>query len=233
MVGSAEFPNYNIASTSGPGILYVNSKITDAKSMPPALFAQWYEDVHIADIFATKPQGIKSAFRYETVTPGKVERPYLALYPMEDMSFLTSDAFRSIPVNDNLLPDGGPIFNFADFDTRYYSNVQHLKGEAKRAAVPSHVVTLCFDVEGDDASKAESIIKKLPLQEEAIRVSLYKNYFSRQNRLAPGEGGLKAPPKFLVVMEFNKEVDISSLKDTGVAAEYKNLKSFGEKKAFF
>jgi hypothetical protein len=119
----ASFPTYTMPDVSGPGLLYVNSILKDPKSVAPELFTEWYEDVHIRDIFKTS--GIKAAFRYYTTTPDKVERPYLALYPLKDMAFLTSKEFKSIPVKNDVLPEGKHIFEFADFDTRYYLELKN------------------------------------------------------------------------------------------------------------
>jgi hypothetical protein len=99
---------------SGPGLLYVNSKITSSE-LSAELFTQWYQDIHIRDIFQTS--GINAAFRYFTQARDatKVERPYLALYPLRDAAFLTSDEFRAIPVVSEMLPAGAQdIFDLAD-----------------------------------------------------------------------------------------------------------------------
>jgi len=128
-------PDYSIGDAKGPGILYVNSKIKDA-SLSAAAFTSWYEDEHIRDIFATSPQGIFSAFRYYSTAPAAVDRPYLALYPLRDVAFLTSDAFRSIPVHSDQLPGNGPIFNLADFDTRYYVLVNRQQRAADAGTCP-------------------------------------------------------------------------------------------------
>ena len=74
-----------------PGILFVNSKITKPDELSPEDYTKWYEKVHIPDIFKTS--GIKEASRWETVDP-KSERPYLALYPLEDLNFLETDEFK-------------------------------------------------------------------------------------------------------------------------------------------
>lgn len=111
------------SEAKGPGLLYVNSKITSSK-LSPELFAKWYEDVHIPDIFETS--GIKTAYRYYTTSPdpAAVERPYLALYPLRDVSFLQTAEFKSIPVQSDLVPtESKCIFDLADFDTRYYTNI--------------------------------------------------------------------------------------------------------------
>lgn len=118
------------SGASGPGLLYVNSKIT-SPALSPALFTEWYQDIHIRDIFLTS--GIKSAFRYHTQSPepAKIERPYLALYPVKDVAFLYSAEFKAIPVHSDMLPvESKGIFDLADFDTRYYTNVGILEGKA-------------------------------------------------------------------------------------------------------
>jgi hypothetical protein len=111
------YPNSDLSSVSGPGLFYVNSKITNPV-ISPEVFTTWYEDVHIPDIFESRT--ISNAFRFYSTKPDLVERPYLALYPMKDVALLQSKDFKSIPVHSKILPNDGRIFEFADFDTRYY-----------------------------------------------------------------------------------------------------------------
>jgi hypothetical protein len=118
------YPDYDIAHVSGPGLLYVNSKIKDS-TLTPELFTKWYEEVHIPDIFKTG--GITTAFRYISTRGNEVERPYLALYPLKDVAFLQTKNFRSIPVHSEVLPGKTLIFEFADFDTRYYAHLSTVK----------------------------------------------------------------------------------------------------------
>jgi hypothetical protein len=76
-----------------PGLLYVNSKITNPE-LSIETFHRWYEDVHIPDIFKS---GItSSAFRFVSTKSKAAERPYLALYPVEDVESLHSPEFKSI-----------------------------------------------------------------------------------------------------------------------------------------
>jgi hypothetical protein len=106
---------------SGPGLLYVNSKIGNLE-LTDEIFNQWYNDVHVPDVFLAK--GIKSASRYKTSESGPVERPYLALYPMQDVQHLQSQDFLTITNQSDLLPNKGNIFETVNFDIRY---VTHLK----------------------------------------------------------------------------------------------------------
>ena len=100
------------------GIFYVNSKIT-SPTLTHDVFTRWYEDVHVPDILITS--GINAAFRYKATGP--VDRPYLALYPVRDVGWLSSDEFKSIPVHSDLLPnESRAIFEIADFDARNYAS---------------------------------------------------------------------------------------------------------------
>ncbi|OQN98122.1 hypothetical protein B0A48_15954 [Cryoendolithus antarcticus] len=101
-----------------PGLLFVNSKITKPDQLSPEAYADWYTKRHIPDIFKTS--GIKQAARWQALDPNQ-DRPYLALYPLEDLDYLNSDEFRAIPVHDDKLPGSGAIFDVASFDTRYYA----------------------------------------------------------------------------------------------------------------
>lgn len=74
-----------------PGLLWVNSKITKPDELSTQAYTKWYEEVHIPDIFKTS--GIKEAARWEAIDPSN-ERPYLALYPLEDLDFLQTDEFK-------------------------------------------------------------------------------------------------------------------------------------------
>lgn len=124
------------AKGPNPGLLYVNSKIVQPDKLSPEQYTQWYEKTHIPDILET--DGIEEAHRWQTLDPN-AERPYLALYPLNDIDFLQSPAFTgrytnhdieeytdcpAIPVEEDKLPDTHRIFDLANFDTRYYKFVQ-------------------------------------------------------------------------------------------------------------
>lgn len=111
-----------------PGIFFVNSKIT-SDTLSPQVFNRWYQDVHIPDILATS--GIKKAIRYLSTTPEGAERPYLAVYPVQDVAWVRSDEFKSIPVHSDMLPnESKAIFEIADFDSRVYVLLGKKEGES-------------------------------------------------------------------------------------------------------
>lgn len=106
---------------TGPGLFFVNSKISKPDELSPEVFTKWYEEVHIPDIFKASTEGIDSGFRYYTTDASPVDRPYLALYPLRDVKFLSTPEFFGLPAHSDLLP--GPshfIFDVANFATRFY-----------------------------------------------------------------------------------------------------------------
>ena len=123
----------------GPGILYVKACINPSPSNPltEPEYMHWYDDDHIAEIVETS--GMPNAFRYFHVdkTPdiGKptpeCPRPYLAFYPMQDLTFTQSQEFKSIKVKSDMLPGSGICYDMADTDVGYYALVGQ-KGNGKK-----------------------------------------------------------------------------------------------------
>lgn len=100
---------------------------------------KWYEDDHIAEIISTS--GIDSARRFVSIDP-QVDKPYLAMYPMEEMGFTQTQEFRSIRVKSDLLPGDCSIYDLAEFDVRYDILVQvHSHREVKGATKTMVLVT--------------------------------------------------------------------------------------------
>jgi hypothetical protein len=211
------------SEASGPGLLYVNSKII-SPDLSPEVFTQWYQDIHIRDIFLTT--GIKSAFRYLTSSsePATIERPYLALYPVKDVAFLYSAEFKAIPVHSDVLPvESKSIFDLADFDTRYYTNIGKLEGEGgsqcksdqcrsmtcrivlSLSADPRPFVTsIQFDLPSDLTSSDDTEIVNWYASQHSrsslARIRMYRLLFARQNRLSQEQKNLKEPPGILALV---------------------------------
>ena len=103
-----------------PGLFLVNSKITRPDILNEENFIKWYSDDHIPEILGTS--GVKSALRFKNADP-KADRPYLVLYPMDDIGFTQSDEFKKIGVYSDLLPGGAPVYDLTDMEARIYSFV--------------------------------------------------------------------------------------------------------------
>jgi hypothetical protein len=110
------------ASTiKGPGILYVNSKIARTDLLNEESYMKWYGEDHIPEVIETS--GIDSALRFKDVDK-TVNNPFLVMYPMKDIAFTQGEEFKKIKVHSDLLPGGGPIYDLADIDVRYYGLIQ-------------------------------------------------------------------------------------------------------------
>jgi hypothetical protein len=114
--------DYTGEPLSGPGILWINSKVTKPDKLSVEEFTRWYEEVHIPDIIAAKPGGIIASWRYQCLDPERTA-PFLAVYSCPDLAFLQSAEFKAIPMTHDTLPGNGPIHLFADFDARFYKRV--------------------------------------------------------------------------------------------------------------
>jgi hypothetical protein len=113
-------------------ILWATSKITKPDAVTPSTFDKWYNEVHIPDVLKTSQ--IHSAYRYKNIDPS-AERPCFALYPVDDTNFGDSKEFANIPSTSNLFPDNGSVYDFVDFDVRFYDPVQVFEKEGAPAGM--------------------------------------------------------------------------------------------------
>jgi hypothetical protein len=112
-----------------------------------------------------------------------------------------------------------------------------LKLKLKKTDTPTFAVTVSYDSAGGDAAAAEftKLAKSPAVAGQALRISTYKNYFSRQNRNASADNQLADPPKYLAILEFADRVDLEdvSVGEASVVAGFKLLGAFGDKVAYF
>lgn len=110
----------------GPGMLWVTSRITQSSKdiLDEQSFLQWYDFDHIVEI--VECSGIQDAFRYidvkkESALGSEASRkPFLAFYPMQDLTFTQGEEFKSIRVHSDILPGSGIIYDLADIDVGYF-----------------------------------------------------------------------------------------------------------------
>lgn len=108
-------------NNQGPGCLYVQSKISKPDILDENTFLKWYDEHHIPDMLRTS--AVKSAFRFQDID-SEAGKPYLVIYPLNDLGFLSSDEFRNVSVQGDPLPGAGNVFDMADFDARFDSLIQ-------------------------------------------------------------------------------------------------------------
>jgi hypothetical protein len=124
---------------SGPGILFVESRISRPDILDEKTFMKWYDDEHIAEILQTS--GIKSARRFKSIDM-TIDKPYLAMYPMMEFAFAQSEEFKNISVSSDTLPGTGLCYDVADFHLRFdnliqvYDPLKKGKGESAHMRLP-------------------------------------------------------------------------------------------------
>jgi len=216
------------AGMSGPGILFVVSKIARTDILDEETYIKWYEDDHIAEIMQTS--GIKSALRYKSLNPS-AEKPYLVTYPMEDIGFTQGEEFKKIKVHSDMLPGGGPIYDLADIDVRYYGLIQTYEptGPTKEGKVKL-ILTAGLEPGGDithdefDKWYREEHLDEVAKVPGYLRGTRYKLLYYRTNAqsralkgLPPRDADLaiKEPPTFMAIHEFDTEsIDMKALMKT-------------------
>jgi hypothetical protein len=103
-------------SAANPGIFFVNSgPMAQYKDvLPYSTYVKWYETVHIPDWMGAKAGAITSAWRYQCLDPDRPD-PFLVTYKYLNISDMSAPEFRTVTLNNPLLPEGGPVNKFAHF----------------------------------------------------------------------------------------------------------------------
>lgn len=118
---------------TGPGVFWISSNTSDEAVFPYADFVRWYEDVHILDVVHADPvQPLPVARRYQAAA-ADADKPFLVVYKLPTLTFVTSDAFRRIPLHHETLPEGGPIARFASFRGRFARHAETWVGRGDGA----------------------------------------------------------------------------------------------------
>lgn len=114
---------------SKPALLFVTARISDPSKTTDAQFNQMYNDEHLPDVLNYKPKVTDLALRYKNSNPSS-DRPYLALYPLEDASFFTSGTLEKLTADTrhSRTYGGEDIMNIVDFGPRPYEKIQTFEG---------------------------------------------------------------------------------------------------------
>jgi len=227
-----------------PGLLWVNSRITTPETLSDADFNTWYNSVHIPDVVATSM--VNSAARYKSIDPAS-KNPYLALYPVSDVTWLGGDEFHSIPVTSDYFP--GPshaCFEFAQFDTRYYEFVHGYEKPGARAGPANLVISAALT----PALGTDADFDAWYMEEHYGTLAECKGYVrTRRYKLREALRAENEPPVYLALHEFESESlpmeELAKTSETPWAKKvmgtlagsevgvYKLLESWGDTKATF
>jgi len=205
------------AVVKGPGMLWVMSSISRPDIMDEKTYMKWYDEDHIAEIMET--DGIKTAYRYKDVEIGKVDKPYLAFYPMKDLAFTLGPDFKKIRVKSDLLPGSGLCYDLADIDVRYVGLVGKTNYAApKKESAPYLLLAGVFPSDGTPASEVEKYydeqIEEISKAKGYMRATRFKLLYARSNAQSRALKGLPTtdtpppePPTWMTLYEFSDEVE--------------------------
>lgn len=198
--------DYEGPELTGPGILWINSKVTDPDTLPVDKFTRWYEDVHIPDIIAARPGGIISSWRYQCADAGRAA-PFLAVYKCPNMGFIQSTEFKSIPMTHPTLPDNGPIHRYADFDARFLKHVETWSSpdatDGRTATLVSEAIEPASDIGADAFNEwfRTEHIKEVSALPGWRRTSRFELVFKKENKDDPNSAA-KITRNYLALHEF-------------------------------
>ncbi|KAF2102077.1 hypothetical protein NA57DRAFT_54010 [Rhizodiscina lignyota] len=188
-----------MATVSGPGILFVNSKIKKPDQLSEETFTKWYNDVHVPDVLNARPGEMRAAWRYECIDPER-EAKYLAIYTMEDLAFGASEEFKNIPLHHSLFPGSGSSHDFIEFDSRFYKRTKVFETKSTkpgRAAIA--IVAAMQPPEGGDED-LDNWYKQEHLQQVSEQPGWRRSTRYELARQAIGTGA----PKYLAIHEFEE-----------------------------
>ncbi|KAH6660051.1 hypothetical protein BKA67DRAFT_38523 [Truncatella angustata] len=191
---------------SGPGSLYVESKIANPKILDETTYLKWYDEVHIPEII--QMTGIKSARRFKDINPD-ADKPYLAIYPLKDIAFLGSEEFKHYTIKSDLLPGTGDITELADFSNRIDSLIQVYdptqRGTGHTRSIISAQIELKEEADAEEFDKwyREEHLGRVAGATGYLRTTRFKLNVAR-NISTTGESAAHAPA-WLAIHEFAVE----------------------------
>ncbi|KAK6063489.1 putative alpha/beta hydrolase [Seiridium cupressi] len=243
---------------SGPGCLYVESRISKPGILDEKTYLKWYGEDHIVDLLQIS--GIGSARVLKDVNPD-ADKPYLVLYPLDDLGIMKSDDMKNIKARSDLLPGTGNIYDLADFDSRFDSLIQVYdptgKGKGHARSVISVQIQLKQggDVEDFDRWYREEHLGLVSKATGYLRTTRFKLVAAMTNPQMRASQGLPATDEpeterctWLGIHEFAVEnPDLQEIRKLtaspwtdriyegrklGIFRIYKVLAEFGEKAGF-
>lgn len=140
---------------SNPGLLFAASRVKNPKTSDEK-YNRFYNDEHLPDVLTRK--AITLALRYKNANQ-ESKRPYLALYPLDDLSSLGSPEMVNLGEETKISRtlDGEDINDHMEFDARPYQKIQTFEGygHAEKSGKERGQTIVCVAMEpaeGEDAN---------------------------------------------------------------------------------
>ncbi|EOD47858.1 Alpha beta hydrolase fold protein [Neofusicoccum parvum] len=188
-----------------PGLLYVGASIK-GHALDEATFDKWYNEVHIPDVLSL-PNGPPAAFRYKNANPS-APFPFLALYVLPDVDFVTSEELANAEWRlDGLPADRTHLEEACDFDRRQYEKIQTFEGQIPREgrAAKCIIAVAMEPADGAEAEKDFDAWYRLQHLDMLSTISGYRRstrYKLMASPTADAAGTLDEMPRYLALHEY-------------------------------
>ncbi|KAL1902439.1 hypothetical protein Sste5346_001420 [Sporothrix stenoceras] len=244
---------------TGPGVFWISSNTSDEAVFPYTDFVRWYEDVHIPDVVNADPENpLPVERRYELVSgdTDAAAKPFLVIYKLPTLSFVTSEAFRHIPLHHKQIPEDGPIAKFASFRGRFARHVETWVGGGATGTLLLSEIVESSNV--NDYSECMSTVAGLPGWQRSTHFEVVMENEIDKDKAPPAGGpappattSTDKPPRWLTLHEFDEKrlegvgeviakLESSLLERKGRADEdifelvpYRLVRVYGDKAAAF
>jgi hypothetical protein len=116
------------------GLMFVESRILDPSKTSDEKFNKFYNEEHLPDVFkmADPAKSQNVAFRYKNINPdSKTVLPYIALYPLKDISLLSDPEGSAKIIEDTRISktfDNTDVYEHIEFKMRPYELLQRYEG---------------------------------------------------------------------------------------------------------
>ena len=193
---------------SPPGLLFVASRISDPSKTTDAQFNKMYNEEHLPDVLNYKTKITDLALRYKnTNTSSSSERPYLALYTLEDAaSFFASGTLQQLTedTKHSASYGGQNITDFVHFDARPYEKIQTFEGpghhDGNNAGKEDRARTItCVAMEPARGAEAEADFEAWYRKQHLDMMAMCKGY-RRSTRYKRLDG---VEPRYLALHEWD------------------------------
>jgi hypothetical protein len=189
---------------SNPGLLFVASRITHPSKTTDEQFNQFYNDEHLPDVLNYKTKITDLALRYKNTSPSS-DRPYLALYPLEDAAFFSTGTLEQLTeeTKHSTTYDGANVTDFVHFDAFPYAKIQTFEhpaytGKTQNTGNDRPRTLTCVAMEPAKGDEAEADFEAWYRKQHLDMLAMCEGY-RRTTRYQRVDG---VKPRFLALHEW-------------------------------
>ncbi|KAJ8131850.1 hypothetical protein O1611_g1773 [Lasiodiplodia mahajangana] len=182
------------------GLMFVTSRVRDPRKTPDELYNRFYDEEHLGLVLAGGQT--KLALRYKNVST-KAAVPYIALYPINDVSFFGSPGNLKLieDVKKSEILGCDNVSELIDFELRSYEKIHTFEGygRARRKDASEQPARTLIVVTIDPAEGCEKEIDAWYRKQHLEMLNMCKG-FRRCTRYMRVDG---ACPRYLALAEYD------------------------------